>query len=177
MDKDIKPAVCVDSDGRFVYACFQNEKAKNKSLEQGELWEYLPEGGRVLPVEGIRIKKVSEKQGWIELLTDSVKGDSSGETVQKEKISAAGTVLEKLEQIIKKRRQEMPEGSYTSHLFSKGGEKIRKKTGEEAVELILAAKKEEISYEAADLIYHLIVLLVWEDIPLSDVLSELESRF
>lgn len=178
IDKDIKPAVCVDEDGSFIYACLQNEKAKNKSLEQGELWEYRPDGGRVLPVEGIRVKKVVDKGGWVELVADAAdKKDKSPDSGSIESKAEADPVLQRLEAIIRERREKMPEGSYTTHLFSKGGEKIRKKAGEEAVELILASDKKDISYEAADLIYHLMVLLVWEQIPFSDVLSELESRF
>ena len=70
----------------------------------------------------------------------------------------------------------MPEGSYTTHLFEKGEEKIRKKTGEEAIELLLARERSDIVYEAADLIYHMMVLLEVKEIPIGEVLGELESR-
>ena len=86
-------------------------------------------------------------------------------------------MLHKLELIIQKRLETMPENSYTTHLFSKGEDKILKKLGEEAVELILAKEnKEEIIYESADLIYHLIVYLVYKKIPLNNILQELERR-
>jgi phosphoribosyl-ATP pyrophosphohydrolase len=87
-----------------------------------------------------------------------------------------GPTLELLEQTILERKASLPEGSYTTHLFSSGEEKIRKKTGEEAVELILARSSGEVAYEAADLIYHLLVLLAELDIPLEAVLRELSSR-
>jgi len=70
----------------------------------------------------------------------------------------------------------MPEGSYTTHLFTKGPDKIRKKTGEEAVELILARTEDELLSEAADLIYHLMVLLETENLSIADVISVLHSR-
>ncbi|MFW5643852.1 MAG: phosphoribosyl-ATP diphosphatase, partial [Alkalispirochaeta sp.] len=68
------------------------------------------------------------------------------------------------------------EGSYTTHLFTKGPDKIRKKTGEEAVELILARSNEELLSEAADLIYHLMVLLEAEGLSITDVISVLHRR-
>jgi phosphoribosyl-ATP pyrophosphohydrolase len=84
--------------------------------------------------------------------------------------------LHQLQALIDDRRQTLPEGSYTTHLFNKGAEKIRKKTGEEAVELILARSKEEMIYEAADLIYHLMVLLSAEGLSIDEVLAELARR-
>ncbi|MCF7914845.1 MAG: phosphoribosyl-ATP diphosphatase [Spirochaetaceae bacterium] len=87
-----------------------------------------------------------------------------------------GQVLERLEAIVEERRQTMPEGSYTTHLFASGAEKIRKKAGEEAVELILASSRDQIVYEAADVLYHMCVLLVSEGISYGEVCSELQER-
>jgi len=87
-----------------------------------------------------------------------------------------GDVLERLEDIVWERHRSMPEGSYTTHLFASGGEKIRKKAGEEAVELILAGSRDQIVYEAADLLYHVCVLLVSEGISYSEVCGELRRR-
>ncbi len=85
-------------------------------------------------------------------------------------------VLSDLADLIARRRREMPEGSYTTHLFTKGGEKIRKKTGEEAIEVILAQTSEELTSEAADLLYHLMVLLEWEGVRIETVIQELQRR-
>ena len=66
----------------------------------------------------------------------------------------------------------MPEGSYTSYLFQEGIDKILKKVGEESAEVIIAAKnqeKSEVVYETADLIYHLLVMMVEQGIKLSDI--------
>jgi phosphoribosyl-ATP pyrophosphohydrolase len=85
-------------------------------------------------------------------------------------------VLEDLYELIQGRKREMPEGSYTTHLFSEGISKIKKKTGEEAVELLLAGSRREVVYETADLFYHLLVMLVEMEIGLDEIFEELESR-
>ena len=74
---------------------------------------------------------------------------------------------------------EMPEGAYTTYLFEKGVDKILKKVGEEASEVIIAAKnrdQEELKWETADLLYHLLVLLREQQLPLDDVLKVLKKR-
>ncbi|MGE7272771.1 bifunctional phosphoribosyl-AMP cyclohydrolase/phosphoribosyl-ATP diphosphatase HisIE [Brevibacillus panacihumi] len=88
-------------------------------------------------------------------------------------------ILGELEQLIAEREAERPEGSYTTYLFEKGVDKILKKVGEEAAEVIIAAKNrdpQELRYEASDLIFHLLVLLREQKLPLDEVLSELERR-
>ena len=89
------------------------------------------------------------------------------------------TTLERLVEVIKTRKAEMPEGSYTTYLFSQGLDKILKKIGEESAETIIAAKnqsKSELTVESADLLYHLLVLFVNEGLEVEDVLAELEKR-
>ncbi|MCD8180997.1 MAG: bifunctional phosphoribosyl-AMP cyclohydrolase/phosphoribosyl-ATP diphosphatase HisIE [Firmicutes bacterium] len=77
-------------------------------------------------------------------------------------------------------RKENPEdGSYTNYLFDKGEDKILKKVGEEAAEVVIAGKnrdKDEISYEVADLIYHLTVMLVDNGMTWEDIYAEMERR-
>jgi phosphoribosyl-ATP pyrophosphohydrolase/phosphoribosyl-AMP cyclohydrolase len=89
-------------------------------------------------------------------------------------------ILNKLYERIKGRKINPVEGSYTNYLFEKGINKILKKVGEEATEVVIAAKndsKDEIVYEVSDLIYHLIVLLVEKNITLNDIYNELEKRY
>jgi phosphoribosyl-ATP pyrophosphohydrolase/phosphoribosyl-AMP cyclohydrolase len=89
------------------------------------------------------------------------------------------TTIERLVEVIKARKVEMPEGSYTTYLFSKGLDKILKKIGEESAETIIAAKnqsKSELTLESADLLYHLLVLFVNEGLEVESVLVELEKR-
>lgn len=86
---------------------------------------------------------------------------------------------EQLYELIKGRKTEKKEGSYTTYLFEKGLDKILKKVGEESTEVIIAAKamdKPETIYEIADLIYHLTVLMVEAGISLEDIRAELASR-
>lgn len=89
------------------------------------------------------------------------------------------TVAERLLRVIKDRKKEMPEGSYTTYLFTQGLDKILKKIGEESAETIIAAKnksKAELTLESADLLYHLLVLFVNEGLEVEDVWLELEKR-
>ncbi len=84
-----------------------------------------------------------------------------------------------LERVLIERKKEMPKGSYSTRLFKKGIDKIAQKLGEEAIETIIASKNKkdsEVIYESADLIYHLMVLLVERDIPLDTVFQELIVR-
>lgn len=90
-----------------------------------------------------------------------------------------GDILEKLEATIRSRRSADPASSYVAKLFAKGRSKIAQKLGEEAVETVIAAlsgSRQDVIGEAADLIFHLTVLLAEADIPLADVLAELERR-
>ncbi|KGA97555.1 phosphoribosyl-ATP pyrophosphatase [Alkalihalobacillus alcalophilus ATCC 27647 = CGMCC 1.3604] len=88
-------------------------------------------------------------------------------------------ILNELESVIATREAEMPEGAYTTYLFEKGVDKILKKVGEEAGEVIIAAKNrdpEELKWEVADLLYHLLVLLREQKLPIDEVLAVLEER-
>ena len=81
--------------------------------------------------------------------------------------------------MIKDRRDNPAEGSYTNHLFSRGLNKIAQKVGEEAVELVIASKDEDKDLflgEAADLVYHFLVLLSEKDTSLSEVVDVLKAR-
>jgi phosphoribosyl-ATP pyrophosphohydrolase len=89
-------------------------------------------------------------------------------------------ILDRLFQVIQERKSGSTEKSYTVSLFQKGLDTILKKTGEEAIELVIAGKggkREEIVYEAGDLLYHLLVLLSYYDINPEEVYSELRRRF
>ena len=83
-----------------------------------------------------------------------------------------------LMELIKGRKTEKLEGSYTSYLFEKGLDKILKKIGEESSEVIIAAKndKKETIYEISDLVYHLMVLMAEMGIDIKDIILELASR-
>jgi len=93
-----------------------------------------------------------------------------------------GAVLDELFDTIESRKAELPEESYTASLFTheKGENAVLEKIGEESTETILAAKDDdldELTYESADLVYHLLVLLAMKDLDLDDLRDELRDRF
>lgn len=88
-------------------------------------------------------------------------------------------VIEELYFLLKDRKEKPKEGSYTNYLFREGLDKILKKVGEESSEVIIGAKnrnKEELIYEISDLVYHVLVLMVNEDVFIDDIKEELISR-
>ena len=89
------------------------------------------------------------------------------------------TVLDQLAQTIARRAEAAPDSSWTAKLLAKGPEKCAEKFGEEAVEAIIEAVKGDrarLTSEAADVLYHLLVMLQSRQVPLSDVLAELARR-
>ena len=87
--------------------------------------------------------------------------------------------LAELQSFINRRKVEMPEGSYTTSLFTKGINKIAQKVGEEALETVIEATngtREQLVYEASDLLYHLLVMLTEKGLRIEDVAAELQKR-
>ena len=104
---------------------------------------------------------------------------ASEPTVTERPEAAMTEVLRELYEVIQDRRRSPQAGSYTNQLLDKGQDRILKKVGEEAAETIIAAKNNcrgEVIYELADLWYHCLVLLVWHDINLMELLAELGNR-
>lgn len=100
-------------------------------------------------------------------------------TLHGEKTAAPELFLPELERIIAERQVNRPADSYVAQLFNGGLDRILKKVGEEAGEVIIAAKNEERSeliYESGDLLFHLLVLLAAKDVGFSEVLAELQRR-
>jgi phosphoribosyl-ATP pyrophosphohydrolase len=89
-------------------------------------------------------------------------------------------ILNTVYQVILDRKANPSDNSYTASLMQKGIDKILKKVGEEATEVVIAAKggkREEIIYETADLFFHLLVMLGFNDIPPEEIYAELRRRF
>lgn len=89
------------------------------------------------------------------------------------------TMLGRLNDMVVDRKAEMPEGSYTTKLFTGGVDRIGKKIGEEAAEMIIAAKNnssDELTWETADFLYHALVLLANQGVSLDAIMRELERR-
>ncbi len=125
------------------------------------------------------LKKV--KHSSIKFQENSIKNSNMDKNNSNSTIFQGGEKMDsnflfELSKVINKRHLEMPKGSYTTYLFEKGDEKIRKKTGEEAIEVILAKDNKELISESADLVYHLMVLLENNGLSIEDVIQELKSR-
>jgi len=186
------PLVVCDERGNFLFLSATNGKGFAKSIERGALWTVHPDTDKLLPNDRENtLLKIEEREDYYYAEISLVGGTlppaatiNRGETEKPAERPREAVELPKadpgillvLAQIVAQRKRDLPEGSYTTHLFTSGIDKIRKKTGEEAVELILAREPGEIVYEAADLIYHLIVLLEAEGIGLDRLFGELDKR-
>ena len=176
-------------------AALMNRKAHRKSVESKIPWLVHPLTGRILPWPGKpAILSLIEAPGRFEMklppgtttrpygaafpesINPDVRGDGRDTPDSSLEHRYSDDVMERLSDLVAERRDAMPEGSYTTHLFAEGLEKIRKKTGEEAIELILARNEQDVIYEAADLSYHLLVLLEASDLSWKRVLGELHRR-
>ena len=94
-------------------------------------------------------------------------------------MSELGTIIDDLYELVKERKVTPKEGSYTNYLFDKGVDKICKKIGEESTEVVIAVKngsRNEIIYETADLLYHLIVMMGEMDVTPTQIYQELKNR-
>lgn len=104
---------------------------------------------------------------------------SNGELTDVEETEDLSAVVAEEEAVVRDRKRNPEEGSYTNYLFDKGEDKILKKVGEEAAEVVIAGKnrsREEIAYETADLMYHLTVMLVDNDMSWEDIYKEMKKR-
>lgn len=102
-----------------------------------------------------------------------------GKLVEDKNTPSRSDIVEREQAVIIDRKANPAEGSYTNYLFDKGEDKILKKVGEEAAEVVIAGKnrdKDEIKYEVADLVYHLTVMLVDNGMTWADIYEEMERR-
>ena len=193
VNEAIYPGVLCDREGRPYDAVLVTEKAVMKSREHRRLWVLHRETGRVLPYpDGGELSEIAEHEGWYRFTIDSSGAEVGAHKLESKTNGASESgnstriaiplpleelgVLQRVADTIAERKTSLPEGSYTTYLFTQGLEKIRKKTGEEAIELILAERPEEIAAEAADLLYHLTVLLEASGVGLSAALEALRTR-
>ncbi len=175
-DKDEKYQTIVIDGENEVYKGIINQKAFSKTIENSILWEYLPDNGRVIEKDffgkRVDLNRTTINDNVIIFYLKDCKHTESQNNIDR------SSILFELEKVIEERKNSLPENSYTTHLFKKGEDKILKKLGEEAVELILASKssRDEIVYESADLIYHMMVLLSFKEIKIEEILNELRNR-
>ena len=183
------PAVVQNPDnGAVLMLGYMNEDALAKTLETGKvtffsrskqrLWTKGESSGNVLHFVDVALDCDCDTL----LVTARPEGPTchNGTTTCFDDDNTAPVLfLNDLADIINQRKSDMPEGSYTTSLFSEGKSRIAQKVGEEGVELALARMKddkEEIANEAADLLFHMLVLLADADMSLGDVLTVLKKR-
>ncbi len=181
--------------GRVLMVAYMNKDSLAKTIETGEtyfwsrsrneLWHKGETSGSIQKVKEISfdcdadalLVQVEQKGNACHTGAHSCFFTALHTTSDREPTLAQ--VLVTLAEVIRRRKSELPEGSYTTYLFQSGLDKILKKVGEEAAETIIAAKNrntQEIVGEVADLFYHLLVLLEAEQVPLSDIARELSAR-
>ncbi|ASF56598.1 bifunctional phosphoribosyl-AMP cyclohydrolase/phosphoribosyl-ATP pyrophosphatase protein [Bacillus velezensis M27] len=186
------PAIIQDAASKEVLTlAYMNRESYEKTIEtketwfysrsRGELWHKGATSGNTQKVKAIRYD--CDQDALVVLAEPSGpachKGSYSCFSTEKADAQDRFGILNELESVIAKRQAEMPDGAYTTYLFREGIDKILKKVGEEAAEVIIAAKNrdhEELKWEAADLLYHLLVLLREQSLPLDDVLDVLAKR-
>ena len=182
------PVIVTDNiTGQVLMLGFMNREAVHKSIAEnkvtfysrskGRLWTKGETSGNYLELVDIKIDCDNDTL----LITANPKGN----TCHIDQYSCFGLekenykFLQYLDDLIKSRKKELPENSYTTKLFKQGENRIIQKVGEEAIETVIAAKnndREELINESADLLFHLLVMLNQKEIPFNDVISELEKR-
>ncbi len=188
------PAILQDiNTGQVLMLAYMNRESINKTAETGkatfysrsrqELWLKGETSGNYQEVKEISLDCDGD--------TILVKVEPSGPACHtgnqscfyrefyREANVSGWEIIYKLEEIIKSRKINLPENSYTTSLFKAGNKRIGQKVGEEAVETVIAAlaDPERLAEETADLIYHLIVLLVDSGLSMKEIQKELIARY
>ena len=180
----VRPLVVI-SGGTVVDLLAMNERAYVKTRESRSLWVTDADGSRELPYRPApggtsRIADVRRGDCWYAVaLADETAAESAERADAAPKparAAAAPDALDELAATIRERKEAHPDSSYTAYLFDQGVDKIRKKVGEEAIEVITAGSAEELISESADLLYHLLALLEAQGVRLDQVYAELEGR-
>ena len=198
-ERGLIPAIVQDANtSQVLMLAYMNAESLERTLESGEtwfwsrsrssLWHKGETSGNTQRVVGVRV----DCDGDALILMVEPQGpachtgqqscfhnDLPGVVSSNWDTADLGHLLNSLYALIESRKLERPEGSYTTCLFNEGLDKILKKVGEESSETIIAAKnedREELAKETADLLYHLLVLLVDRGLSLEKVRDELASR-
>jgi len=190
------PAIVQDvKTGTVLMLAYMNEESLKKTLAEGRTWFYSrsrqqlwPKGetsGNIQQVEAVYFDcdadtlLIQVQQTGVACHEGTYSCFSNTLLENNKAVSPDWAVLSWLEDLVEERHAQMPLDSYTTYLFEKGIDKILKKVGEEATEVVIAAKggkDEEIIYETADLFYHLLVMLRDRNIELAKIWAELACR-
>lgn len=183
------PAIIQDNYTQKVLMLgFMNKEAYEKTVETGKvtffsrtknrLWTKGEQSGNFLHVASIKADCDNDTL-LIMVHPDGPVCHTGTDTCWGEKNEQDIMFLKELQDFIDRRRQEMPDKSYTTSLFNSGVNKMAQKVGEEAVETVIEAcngTDERLIYEGADLLYHLIVLLTYKGYRIEDLARELKER-
>ena len=189
-ERGLIPAIVQDARTREVLTlAYMNAESLARTIETGEtwfwsrsrneLWHKGETSGNTQNV--VALHSDCDKDAIVVLVNPAGPACHTGarscfDTGANEDLSL---LLNRLYELIASRERERPEGSYTTYLFDSGLDKILKKVGEESAETIIAAKNEDrtrLTAEVADLVYHLLVLLVARGLSLDEIRAELASR-
>ncbi len=189
------PAIIQDADTRQVLMLgFMNREAYDKTLSTGKvtfwsrtrqtLWTKGETSGNYLNLVSMAVDcdndtllvKVHPDGPTCHTGTDTCWGESNTPIAQSD---SPLQFITELQDFIEKRKEEMPEGSYTTRLFRDGIAKISQKVGEEALETVIEAisgPDDKLVYEAGDMVYHLLVMLTARGLRIEDIAEELRRR-
>ena len=181
------PAIIQDSATlKVLMLGYMNEEAFDKSVAEGKVTFFSRTKGRLWTKGETSGNFLYIKDMYKDCDNDTllIKVTPEGPVCHRGTVSCFDTpdsegFIRELQEVIIGRHEEMPEGSYTTHLFTKGVNKMAQKVGEEAVETVIEAvdgNDERLIYEASDLIYHLLVLLVSKGFTIADLEQELIKR-
>ena len=198
-DKGLVPAVVQDNVSKKVLmVAYMNEESLKMTLEtkkatffsrsRNELWVKGATSGNYMNVVSVDVD-CDEDCLLVSVNPDGPACHTGNESCFYRRVEdgqltdrpseSGADILPRLQAVAEDRKKNPQEGSYTNYLFDKGEDKILKKVGEEAAEVVIAGKnrsKSEIQYEVADLLYHMTVMLVDNDMGWQDVFDELEKR-
>ena len=187
------PAIVTDFyTKKVLLLAYMNEESLKISMEEGKtcffsrsrqkLWRKGETSGNFQHIQSIKTD-CDRDTLLVSVIKDGPACHTGSESCFTEDIWNAGEnsdfSVEALYELIRGRKVNKKEGSYTTYLFDKGLDKILKKVGEESTEVIIAAKdsdKGETVYEIADLMYHVLVLMVEAGIDIKDIMCELQKR-
>lgn len=186
-DKDgLVPAILQDYlSGQVLMLGYMNREALDKTLENGDVW-FFSRKRQELWYKG---ETSGNYQEVVDMALDCdsdailIQVNPLGNTCHLDRPSCFGdksdTILERLKNVLEERYEKRPENSYSTYLYGKGIDKILKKVGEEAAEVIIAAKNGDrapLAEEVADLTYHLMVMMISLGYDYKDVNKVLKER-
>ncbi|MBH0230935.1 bifunctional phosphoribosyl-AMP cyclohydrolase/phosphoribosyl-ATP diphosphatase HisIE [Halobacillus yeomjeoni] len=196
-EKGLVPAIVQDARSKSVLTlAYMSKESLEKTLDTGEtvfysrsrqeLWHKGETSGNTQKVKEIRYD-CDQDALLVQVIPQGPACHKGDYSCFSERLTEGSTspkenryyILDQLQQVLAERKSTLPEGSYTAQLFQEGVDRIAKKIGEEAGEVIIAAKNddpEEMALESADLLFHLLLLMTDRNVSLDEVLNVLEKR-